>query len=194
MDKAERRQYDLQRRQKLKLMGLCQDCSQPKEDVDKVFCYSCQHKRLKYQQSAHGKSIHNKASKKYKKTNRSKLQAYQNNRVKTDPAFRIIRCLRERVRQILKGTKRHIKTSDAIGCTKQQLVQHIENQWQDGMSWDNYGSGPGKWNIDHIYPFFLCDKTNLEQIIHNNHYTNLRPLWWEDNMSRDYNDIQNKEA
>jgi hypothetical protein len=75
---------------------------------------------------------------------------------------------------------------DGIGCTRENLVKHIENKFLPGMSWENHGNGYGKWNIDHIKPFCKCDKNNPEELIRNNHYTNLRPLWWIDNMTRKY--------
>ena len=58
----------------------------------------------------------------------------------------------------------------------------MESQFTLGMNWDNYGRGKGKWNIDHIIP---CDSFNLldeEEQKKCFHYTNLQPLWFEDNL------------
>jgi len=52
------------------------------------------------------------------------------------------------------------------------------------MTWDNYGSGPGSWNIDHIIPLSSFDLTDREQFLEACHYTNLQPLWFEDNMEK----------
>ena len=48
------------------------------------------------------------------------------------------------------------------------------------MNWDNYG----QWHIDHIRP---CASFNLLDPIEQKicfHYTNLQPLWAEDNLKK----------
>ena len=46
------------------------------------------------------------------------------------------------------------------------------------MSWDNYG----KWHIDHIIP--LSSANSEDDIYKLCHYTNLQPLWAEDNLKK----------
>ena len=48
-------------------------------------------------------------------------------------------------------------------------------QFTEGMTWDNYG----EWQIDHIVP--LSSGETLEELIALNHYTNLQPLWADEN-------------
>jgi hypothetical protein len=49
------------------------------------------------------------------------------------------------------------------------------------MTWENYGS----WHIDHIKPFTAFDDlTDPEQQREVCHYTNLQPLWAEDNLRK----------
>ena len=50
------------------------------------------------------------------------------------------------------------------------------------MNWGNYGNKKGCWNIDHIKPLGVT-KT-LEEIYKVNHYTNLQPLWWDENLRK----------
>lgn len=68
---------------------------------------------------------------------------------------------------------------DVVGCSVDDFVKHIESQWVEGMSWDNWGRGNGKdvWHIDHIIP--VSDGARCT-----NHYSNLRPLWACDNRGR----------
>tara|TARA_R110000751_G_scaffold131998_3_gene234420 strand:- start:438 stop:656 length:219 start_codon:yes stop_codon:yes gene_type:complete len=65
---------------------------------------------------------------------------------------------------------------------------HLEDQFQDGMSWENYGRPNGDylegWHIDHIKPCALFNLEDASQQKECFHYTNLQPLWAEDNLSK----------
>ena len=73
-----------------------------------------------------------------------------------------------------KNPKESLKISKYIGCTPTQLRKHIENQFNEGMSWENYGKNG--WEIDHIVPCanfnFLCE----EEIKKCFNFNNLRPI------------------
>ena len=62
---------------------------------------------------------------------------------------------------------------DNVGCTKEEFKAHIESQFVEGMTWDNWTVDG--WHIDHIIPLAAAGS---------NHYTNLQPLWWYDNLSK----------
>ncbi len=64
---------------------------------------------------------------------------------------------------------------EAVGCTKEQLFIHLENQFEFGMTWNNYG--PKGWHIDHIKPLAAFNMQNPQQAKIAAHYTNLRPCW-----------------
>ena len=65
-----------------------------------------------------------------------------------------------------------------LGCDWDTLKRHIENQFVDGMSWDNMS----EWDLDHIYPLAWCSTINELEIY--SHYTNLQPLWREENQKK----------
>lgn len=69
-----------------------------------------------------------------------------------------------------------------LGYTPQDLMKHLESLWKPSMSWENYGKGHGKWNIDHVRPVtsFPIDSHPAEV----NALANLQPLWYEENMSK----------
>ena len=75
--------------------------------------------------------------------------------------------------------KKIFRTMVYIGCSVQELKEHIENQFKQGMTWNNHGQSG--WHLDHIIP--LCN-FHINEIMHANHYTNLQPLWAVDNLSK----------
>jgi hypothetical protein len=95
--------------------------------------------------------------------------------------------LRKRLNHVIKG---RIKTCSAIadlGCTPEELMDYLEERFYDRstgeeMTWDNY-SHKG-WHVDHIFPLSRIDTSNTEQLKAALHYTNLQPLWAEDNMKK----------
>lgn len=67
-----------------------------------------------------------------------------------------------------------------LGCSVDELKQHLESKFQPGMTWNNYGT----WHIDHVKPLALFDLTDREQLLKACHYTNLQPLWAEENLRK----------
>jgi len=113
--------------------------------------------------------------------NKERLNNYSKNRRKTDPLFHLIILVRNRINnflQIRKITKRNT-TIDIIGCTPEFLKCHIENQFTEGMSWELLGE---LIHIDHITP--LCSAKTEDEIYKLCHYTNLQPLWRDENLKK----------
>lgn len=69
-----------------------------------------------------------------------------------------------------------------LGCTIEQLRAYLEEQFKPGMTWDNWALDG--WHIDHIKPLTSFDLTDREQFKKACHYTNLQPLWAEENFSK----------
>lgn len=92
--------------------------------------------------------------------------------------------LSRRIRHIIKnsGGKKFCKSMDLLGCTIQEAKEHLEKQFKEGMTWDNHGNYG--WHIDHIIPCASFDLTDPEQQKKCFHYTNLQPLWANENMSK----------
>jgi hypothetical protein len=101
---------------------------------------------------------------------------------KNNPLLKIKRNLRRRISHVLGGNYKTNRTFDLIGCSPAQFKAHIESQFTQGMTWDNYGATG--WHIDHIKPCFTFDLSNPDQQKECFHYTNQRPLWAIDNLSR----------
>lgn len=102
------------------------------------------------------------------------------------PEVRIKRALRARLLGILKrgeGSKSG-KMVELVGCTMPFLREHLESLWKEGMSWDNYGFGRGHWVMDHIIPCERFVLTIPEEQKKCFHYSNIQPLWWEENAAK----------
>jgi hypothetical protein len=86
----------------------------------------------------------------------------------------------------LRDRKRGRSWEGIVGYNLDSLVSHIEKQFVDGMSWDNYGQGKGKWHIDHIIPqsiFGYIDSNDLD-FKRCWALSNLRPMWGLENISK----------
>ena len=116
----------------------------------------------------------------YRENNRKKRNEYNRNRKIIDPIYNLKHLMNNRMRIFMKSqniTKKN-KTFEIVGCSPKELKEHLENQFKNGMTWDNQG----KWHIDHIIP--LSSGNTEEEIIKLCHYTNLQPLWAIDNMKK----------
>lgn len=117
------------------------------------------------------------------KRNRKRLTEMSRKRTREhmkDPIFRLKRNLRTRLHHALAGLHKTDRTMTLVGCSLDELKMHIESKFQVGMNWDNYG----KWHVDHIKP---CAAFDLSTDVGQRtcfHYTNLQPLWAEDNMRK----------
>lgn len=140
--------------------------------------------------------------KKYRQNNPDKMRAvdrktriknwkarvdYRRNKRHTDPMFKLKHNLQVRFQMAIKS-KYFCKDShfkDYIGYTLPELKLHIENQFKEGMYWNNHGKWDAavkRWQIDHIIP--LDSAKTPEELYKLCHYTNLQPLWAAENFQK----------
>lgn len=67
-----------------------------------------------------------------------------------------------------------------IGCSLEELKNHLEKQFKVGMTWNNWSLFG--WHIDHIIP--LSSAKTESEMIKLCHYTNLQPLRAEENHKK----------
>lgn len=82
-----------------------------------------------------------------------------------------------------KAVKLH-STLSLLGCSIESFRIYLESLWETEMSWENYGKGPGKWQIDHIMPCAIFDLTKPEHQKRCFHFSNLQPMWARDNFRK----------
>ena len=119
----------------------------------------------------------------YRNNNKAKvLQAYKDyvKRVKNTPEYKIKRNLRKRMRRFIHGENKSLKSMELLGCTREFFLVYLESMFQPGMTWENYGL----WHMDHIVPCCSFDLSDIEQQKQCFHYTNIQPLWAEDNLCK----------
>lgn len=106
---------------------------------------------------------------------------YTKERKKNDPFYRAKESLRSRTQKAFKnGYTKSKKNLQLIGCSWEDLKKHIEQKFTEGMNWENYGMYG--WHIDHIIP--MSSANTIEELESLCHYTNLQPLWAEDNLRK----------
>lgn len=179
-----------------------------KDKLD-TYCRSCSTAKSR-EWNKNNKYRRREINKSYSIKNRDKVLKdmrdwYQNNREyaikkvsqriaqreKTDINFKISRLLRSRLCSALKHNLKSGSAVKNLGCTIQELRLHLESKFQPGMTWENHG----KWHIDHIVPLCSFDLTDIEQLKKACHYTNLQPLWPQQNLNKRFIDgsIEKKE-
>lgn len=79
------------------------------------------------------------------------------------------------------------KTIQYIDCEISFLKDWIQYQFQENMSWENYG----EWHLDHVKPCASFDLQNEIDIKECFNWKNYQPLWAKDNLIKS-NKIDNK--
>ena len=160
-------------------MKKCPKCKEEKE-----FSEFYKDKRTKDNLRAWCKICNAKYNKKYKKSDKWKKynRNYKYNRTHKDINFHILLNIRSRLYFSIKNKKKENTTLELLGCSIKFLKKYLESNFQSGMSWDNYGKNG--WEIDHIKPCASFDLSKTEEQRKCFHYTNLQPLWAEDNKKK----------
>lgn len=111
----------------------------------------------------------------------------RNRRRLRTPRGRIENAIRAGINKEIRSVdKRGNKTFDILGYSPTTLMRHLEKQFADGMSWDNYGHGYGCWHIEHKIPVVAHNYDTPYDLDFKDCWSlkNLRPLWAEENWSK----------
>ena len=118
--------------------------------------------------------------------NKEKINTKRRNRRKTDPEYSVVGNLRSRLYQAVNriaksASTKAASTKELLGCSEEFLMSYLESQFEDWMTWDNYGPD---WHVDHIKPCASFDLTDPKQQEECFHWSNLQPLSASENMSK----------
>ena len=124
----------------------------------------------------------NKKNKVWREANRYYQNEYNKERRKTDPLFKLKSNLRDASRRAWKGQTKNATTEKLLGCSYNDFKDYITAQFVGNMSWDNYGDA---WHVDHIIPLATVEDVSQTELISSLcHFSNLQPLFAEDNISK----------
>jgi hypothetical protein len=99
-----------------------------------------------------------------------------------DPLFRLECNIKTALSKGVRDTTRWIKWDEILGYKLIDLKKHLDNQFTEGMTWDNYG----EWHVDHIKPksWFNYKSIKDKEFKECWGLNNLQPLWAKDNISK----------
>ena len=116
----------------------------------------------------------------YNVEHREEISTYHRNKYNHDINYRIAKNLRVRLYCALDGDQKVGSAVNDLGCSVDDLKTYLASKFELNMTWDNYG----EWHIDHVTPLSSYDLTSSEQLKLACCYTNLQPLWAEDNFRK----------
>ena len=109
---------------------------------------------------------------------------YERNRKATDPLYKLISNFRTAIYQVLKesNVEKNGHYFDILGYTPEELINHLEKQFTEGMTWDNYG----EFHVDHKLPIssFNIKEIGDEEFMRCWCLDNLQPMWGEENIRK----------
>jgi hypothetical protein len=121
-------------------------------------------------------------NKKWRDNNTEYIREYHKKRMK-NPIHRLNNHIGASMRLALSGNNKSGKHwEDIVGYTLKDLIEHLEAQFEPGMTWDNRG----EWHIDHKKPISWFNFTSYEDEEFQQCWAldNLQPKWAEDNLSK----------
>ena len=130
------------------------------KEVDKRYYQKNKEERIAYARS-------------YQKSNPEKVREdhrlYMRKR-RQDPKWRLKESIMALINFHLKEKTK--KTNEYLGCSYKEYSAYLEQQFDENMSWDNYGT---YWEIDHTIPLSKGGSF---------HYTNTTPMTISENRSK----------
>lgn len=142
------------------------------------------HKKWSQKNREHIKNYHSK----WRELNRDKVNQKSKEWIKKrcdiDPQYKLNKNIRTAINISLKekNIKKYGKTFDYLPYKLEELVHHLETQFKESMSWDNYGD----WYVDHIIPLSNFSFTDIKSEAFEECWSlsNLQPMWAKENMSK----------
>jgi len=187
--------FNNQRNKRYSKCNVCINKKVPllKEDIKEKICKTCNilqttdnfyKNENRYFSSCKLCTLKNRKNKpkNYYRNNKKKIAAYNKKRRRDNYLVLLKETIASSIYKSIKQNNfyKKKKTVDILGCTVDEFRKHIEKQFENWMSWDNYGNlcetlEPNcSWDLDHIIP--ISSAKNEEEIYALNHWSNFQPL------------------
>jgi len=126
--------------------------------------------------------------KEYREKNIDKIRKtkreYEKHRKHTDPLYKLISNFRTAIYQVLKENRVDKNQSyfDVLQYSPEKLINRLEKQFTDGMTWENYG----EWHVDHKQPItsFNIKEMGDDEFMKCWSLENLQPMWGDENIRK----------
>ena len=145
---------------------------------------SQKHKKWSETNRGHLKEYHQKWREKNIDKHRETKRDYERNRKSNDPIYRLISNFKSAMSTVLKESNvdKYGHYFDVLQYSPEELINHLEKQFKDDMTWDNYGI----WHVDHKLPITSFDIQGMgdEEFMRCWCLDNLQPMWGEENIRK----------
>jgi len=123
-----------------------------------------------------------KNSRIWSNNNREYINTYMNERYHSNIDIKLSCCISSVMNYSLRHNKNGNHWEILVNFTLNELKIHLQNLFQPGMSWENYGD----WQIDHIKPITSFNITSYDDQDFKNCWNlkNLQPLWADENRRK----------
>ena len=111
-----------------------------------------------------------KYHKNWQKENKEHVNLYKKERLEKNPKLKLQQSIRVRINTFIKNKTKN--TNKYLGCSFKHYEQYLTQQFDNKMTWENYGV---YWEIDHILPLSKGGSF---------HYTNTQPLTITENRKK----------
>lgn len=175
-----------------RITGHCSECSQRLTlKLNKTgLCVSCWRPKLRGKRVAYGRSPWNSGVTIFASEAHKRVHQLARRRARRKAQVGSHEFVSDRLRTLIRNSLRRVsvkkttKTATLIGCSTDEFKTYLEVHFVSGMTWNNYGLGDGRWNIDHTIPLSAFNLSEHEQQLKAFHYSNCRPMWAEENLRK----------
>lgn len=161
-----------------------------KSESDKRYYVKNRDKRLQYfsEWQKENREYLNEYHKEWREKNidkhRENKRNYEKTRKSNDPLYKLIANFRTAIYTVLKenNLNKYGHYFEILKYSPEELITHLEGQFVEGMTWDNYG----EWHVDHILPITSFDFNEVgdEEFLKCWSLSNLQPMWGDENIRK----------
>ena len=142
------------------------------------------HQKWSKQNREHLNEYHKEWREKNIERHRENKRNYERTRKANDPIYKLISNFRTAIYQVLKenNVEKNGHYFEVLKYTPEELINHLETQFKDGMTWDNYG----EWHVDHkvAISHHNIQEIGDEEFMKCWSLNNLQPMWGEENIRK----------